>query len=277
MQKKVYKKKESKKFFTKNGKILKSYKDFNSVCSLRKDEQIKPIPVTLEKEAQDTNKFLVFQEKVSSVAQKAKQRISDAKSIKNMEFPKFSAISLGVNVAMLIAIVFLISGGTKKNQEYNKYSIFSSKPLTALASSTNLFGGDPRSATVEKVLEAYNCPLKGYGKVFVKEADKHGIPYWLVAAIAFQESSCGKITPKSTDGEESYNAWGWGVWGKNVKTFKTWEEGISTVSKYLGDNFYSRGITNTCEIMKIYTPPSDGSWCRGVNYFGDIIQNYKTP
>jgi hypothetical protein len=161
--------------------------------------------------------------------------------------------------------------------KYNQYSIFSSKPLTALASSANLFGGDPKAATLDKIFSAYNCPLEGYGKVFVKEAAKNDIPYWLTAAIAFQESSCGKITPKLETDEETYNAWGWGVWGKNVKAFESWEEGIASVSKYLGDSFFSRGITDTCEIMHIYTPPSDGSWCRGVDYFGGIIQNYKSP
>ena len=277
MHKKIYKKKESQKFFTKNGKTLKSYQDYNAINSLCENKPTQPIVCMTEKliqEAQEVTRFSVIKEK----AIKTKANIArKAQSIKQMALPKFSMVSLGVNAALLIAIVFLISGGNSASTKYNKYSIFSSKPLTALASSTNLFGGDPKVATLEKIFDAYNCPLKGYGKTFVKEAEKHGIPYWLVAAIAFQESSCGKITPKIESGEETYNAWGWGVWGKHVKSFESWEDGIITVSRYLGDNFFNRGVTDTCEIMKIYTPPSDGSWCRGVNYFGDIIQNYKTP
>jgi hypothetical protein len=31
-----------------------------------------------------------------------------------------------------------------------------------------------------------------------------------------------------------------------------------------------------CIIMNTYTPPSNGSWCNGVKYFGDMIQNYET-
>ncbi len=280
MHKKVYKKKESQQFFTKNGKTLKTYKDYNSVVSLQQETIPEAVVVEkLAKEAQktETGRFATYQDRLLQTRESAKQRLLALKKVKNLELPRVSAISLGINAALIIAIVFLISGGTSNTPKYNKYSIFSSKPLTALASSTNLFGGDPRSATLEKIFEAYNCPLKGYGKVFVKEADKHEIPYWLVASIAFQESSCGKITPRIESGEETFNAWGWGVWGKHVKAFGSWEEGIAAVSKYLGDNFYSRGITNTCEIMKIYTPPSDGSWCRGVNYFGEIIQSYKSP
>ncbi|MFA6981612.1 MAG: hypothetical protein WC243_01130, partial [Patescibacteria group bacterium] len=97
------------------------------------------------------------------------------------------------------------------------------------------------------------------------------------AAIAFQESNCGRRTPKIEGVEETYNAWGWGVWGDNLRTFGSWEEGIERVSKYLGDNFFSQGITDPCEIMKTYTPPSDGSWCEGVKYFGEIISGYQTP
>lgn len=113
------------------------------------------------------------------------------------------------------------------------------------------------------------------GEVFVHEADKNNIPYWLVAAVSFQESGCGKKTPE-TDGVESYNAWGWGVWGDNKHGFDNWARGIETVSKYFGDRFYSQGYTDTCEIMKVYTPPSNGSWCRGVNYFGDEIMNFSS-
>jgi hypothetical protein len=277
MHKKVYKKKESQKFFTKNGKILKSYQDYNSVISLCEKKVSDTVSMAVEKlaaEAEEVTKFSILKEKFAVKMAKIKQRVT---TIKQMELPKISMISLGINAALLIAIVFLITSGNSSTGKYNKYSIFSSKPLAALASSTNLFGGDPRAATLDKIFGAYNCPLTGLGKIFVKEADKNDIPYWFTAAIAFQESSCGKITPKIETGEETYNAWGWGVWGKHVKSFANWEEGIAKVSEYLGNNFFSRGVTDTCEIMHIYTPPSDGSWCRGVNYFGDIIQNYKSP
>ena len=59
--------------------------------------------------------------------------------------------------------------------------------------------------------------------------------------------------------------------------FENWEEGISTVSEFLNNRFYKQGVTEPCEIMKIYTPSSGGSWCNGVEFFGDIISNYKTP
>ena len=221
------------------------------------------------------------------LAQKVKEIRENAKKVDKL---KLSMVSLGVNAALLVAVVFMVARNGSTSKYSPKYSIFSSKPLTSLAASTNLFGGDTRAATLDKIFEAYNCPLAGLGNTFVKEADKNEIPYWLVAAISFQESSCGKNTPQiKLEGQEdvtdpddlkfkeSYNAWGWGVWGNNIKTFDSWEDGIESVSRYLGTTFYSKGVTDTCEIMKTYTPPSDGSWCRGVNYFGEMIQNYTSP
>ena len=76
---------------------------------------------------------------------------------------------------------------------------------------------------------------------------------------------------------ESYNGWGWGVWGDNVKFFDDWEHGIATVSEYLAERFYSKGITDPCDIMKVYTPPSNGSWCQGIDYFKEVITQYESP
>ena len=161
-------------------------------------------------------------------------------------------------------------------QDTTKYSIYSSKPLTIKTTTASIYSRDSRAQKINAVYKIYNCPLEGMGDVMVYEADKNNIPWWVVAAISFQESGCGKKTPKA-NGIESYNAWGWGVYGDYVFSFDNWVRGIETVSKYLSDKFYSKGINDTCEIMKIYTPPSKGSWCEGVNHFGDTIQNYETP
>jgi len=292
MSKKIYKKKVSKNFFTKNGRELKSYEDFNAVYSLQDSAESEVVNHIVEPEIPIENP-LVEKIKRNVISAKVflveKSRELREKS-KNVDRVKLSMVSLGVNAALVVAVVFLIANSRSAKMYSPKYSIFSSKPLTTLVASARLFGGDTRAAKLDKILEAYNCPLAGQGKTFVKEADKNGIPHWLVASIAFQESSCGKITPQvkiagqedvtnpeDLEFEESYNAWGWGVWGENVRSFDGWSEGIKRVSEYLGSSFYSKGITDTCEIMKTYTPHSDGSWCRGVNYFGDMIQNYTSP
>lgn len=174
----------------------------------------------------------------------------------------------------LLTILLLLNNGTK-NTSF-RYSMFSSKPLVLGAMSASTGHGDPRAAKIDQVFEQYNCPLTGMGSVFVEEADKNNIPYWVVAAISFQESSCGKQIPY-VDDRPSYNAWGWAVYGDMVREFDSWEDGIRVVSKYMNERFFSQGVTDLCVIMKTYTPPSQGSWCKGVDYFKDVIDEYKSP
>jgi len=154
-----------------------------------------------------------------------------------------------------------------------KYNVFTANPLDIESTTTYLHGMDARAKKIDGVYKAYGCPMYGTGEYIVEQADKNGIPYWLVAAVSFQESLCGKYTPEKA-GIESYNAWGWGVYGTNAKFFKSYEHGIKVVSEYFSNRFYKKGIKETCEIMRVYTPPSNGSWCKGVNYFGEKIQNF---
>ena len=97
----------------------------------------------------------------------------------------------------------------------------------------------------------------------------------VLAAISFQESGCGKKIPY-VEGEPTYNAWGYGVYGDNVHGFDNWVQGIETMSRYLSKRFYAQGVTDTSDIMKTYTPPSMGSWYKGVDYFSNLIQNYSS-
>ena len=196
------------------------------------------------------------------------------KSVKN--FLKLGWFATSTFASLILVLVLLVYPKTGIRDTAVKYSIFSSKPFVAGVSSANLTEGDARGAKIDEIFEMYNCPIQGMGNVFVREADKNNIPYWLVAAVAFQESSCGKYTPK-VEGTESSNLWGWGVWGEHIYMFEDIEEGIIVVSKYMNNTFYSKGITDPCSIMKTYTPPSDGSWCKGVKYFRDEIMDYTTP
>ncbi len=183
--------------------------------------------------------------------------------------------TLFLTIIFLATFLFFNTETAKKPQ---KYALYSSKPLVLGAMAGEAGTGDPRPAKIDQVFATYHCPLEGLGKIFVQEADKNNIPYWVAPAISFQESSCGKNVPGVGEGhDESYNAWGWAVYGDNVHGFDNWEDGIAVVSKYMNEEFFSNGITDLCEIMKIYTPPSQGSWCEGVEYFKDIINEYKTP
>ena len=193
------------------------------------------------------------------------------------KLPMLLGVWAGSAVLSIFLIFALILLQFNTRAEVNEFSLYSSnKPLVLGTMTAAAVAGDPRVAKVNQVFKSYNCPLAGLGWKFVEEADKNGIPYWVVAAIAFQESSCGKKTPES-DGVESFNAWGWAVYGDNVKMFDSWEHGIEVVSKYMSERFFSQGVTDLCEIMATYTPPSQGSWCKGVDFFGDEIHTYISP
>lgn len=185
-------------------------------------------------------------------------------------------IWLGTTTLSLVLVLSLLFLSYNDKTPAHKYSLYSARPLVLGTMTSQMESVDSRAAKIDKVFAQYGCPLEGKGRVFVEEADKNNIPYWVVPAIAFQESSCGKKTPEP-EGVESYNAWGWAVYGSNVKMFDDWDHGISVVSQYMNEKFFSQGVTDLCEIMKTYTPPSQGSWCKGVDYFKDIIDEYKTP
>lgn len=157
----------------------------------------------------------------------------------------------------------------------NKYTIYSAKPLSLNESTFEIATTDGRAQKINKIFRDYKCPLEGLGDTFVKEADKNNIPWYIVAAISFQESGCGKKIPYIND-QPSYNAWGYGVYGENVHQFDNWVQGIETMSRYLNNRFYSKGVNDTSDIMKTYTPPSMGSWYKGVDYFSNLIQSYST-
>lgn len=177
--------------------------------------------------------------------------------------------------ASMLAIILLLLTFPNDQHKLTKYSVFAAQPYVLGESTNKIISDNSRSATLNAVFDYYNCPIAGYGKTFVKYADENNIPYWVVASIAFQESSCGKNTPKIND-QNTNNLWGWGVYGDQARVFDSIEQGISVVSRYMANNFYSEGITDLCEIMKTYTPQSKGSWCEGVEYFRDEIVNYET-
>jgi hypothetical protein len=180
------------------------------------------------------------------------------------------------NVAFLIfGTLFVLYPIKSTVNTNNKYTIYASKPLVLNESTFEIDTTDARVQKIDNVFRDYKCPLEGLGDVFVKEADKNNIPWYIVAAISFQESGCGKKIPY-VDSEPSYNAWGYGVYGENVHEFDNWVQGIEVMSRYLSKRFYAQGVTDTSDIMKTYTPPSMGSWYKGVDYFSDLIQNYST-
>ena len=84
---------------------------------------------------------------------------------------------------------------------------------------------DTRAQQIDNYFKERNMPLQGYGKKMVEVADKNGLDWSLLPAIAIRESSGGKQMC-------SNNPFGW---GSCKVTFKSLDEAIETVGYKLGN------------------------------------------
>lgn len=128
---------------------------------------------------------------------------------------------------------------------------------------------DGRAAKLRRYLRSLNSPLFEHADLLVEEADRNGYDYRLLVAISLQESlACRKIP------ENSYNCWGWGIYGDTITRFDSYEGAIRTVSAGMKRNYLDKGLITTEQIMSKYNPSSTGSWAQAVRYFFHRIENY---
>ncbi len=129
-------------------------------------------------------------------------------------------------------------------------------------------GSDFRVKVIENYLLRYDSPMAGNAQDFVYYADKYNLDWRLVLAIAGVESTYGKQIPPY-----SYNGWGWGVYGDNVIRFKSWKEGIQTVSQGLRERYMDKwGGEDIYQIGSMYA--SSPHWANSVNIHLNMIQKY---
>ncbi len=126
---------------------------------------------------------------------------------------------------------------------------------------------DGRVANLKRFFRKYNSPLYDQAEHIVKVSDTYKMDYRLVPAIAMQESGLCRVIPNG-----SHNCWGWGIYGNTVTRFNSYEEAIETVSKGLRVNYLDKGYVTPTQIMEKYTPSSQGSWARGVNFVLESLQ-----
>lgn len=135
-------------------------------------------------------------------------------------------------------------------------------PETTLSYQPKIFLADNRLANLKAFFRKYNSPLYHYAPKIIEVSDKYHFDYRLLPAIAMQESNlCLKIP------ENSYNCWGWGIYGDKITRFSSYDEAIEVVAKGIKTEYLDKGLITASQIMKKYTPPSQGSWAYGVNLF----------
>lgn len=121
---------------------------------------------------------------------------------------------------------------------------------------------DARPEIIRQYLKRYNSVLVSYSNYLVEIADKYGLDYKLLPAIAQQESNLCKIIPPG-----GHNCWGWGIHSQGTMGFDNFYESIETVAKGLKSEYIDKGYNTPEEIMTKYTPLSNGSWAAGVTKF----------
>lgn len=145
----------------------------------------------------------------------------------------------------------------------NTGRVLSSLPENSGLFAPTIISSDSTSIMIENYLEHYQSPLLPYKDKILEASARYGIQPQLIVAIAQQESNLGK---KSPDG--CFNAWGWGIHANGTTCFANWEEAIETVTKGISKKYCDKGFCDDpCEMMKKYTPKSNGSWCSGVKQF----------
>lgn len=145
--------------------------------------------------------------------------------------------------------------------------VYASLPIKQPVVTDSIESGDARPEIIREYLERYNSPMVNHAKLIVETADKYSLDFRLITAIAQQESNVCKIIPPG-----GYNCWGWGIHSAGTLGFRSFEEGIETVSKGLRENYLDKGYTTVPEIMSKYTPQSNGSWANGVMQFMAAMQ-----
>lgn len=134
-------------------------------------------------------------------------------------------------------------------------------------------GEDVRAKVLRGFLASYNSPLASSSGIFIKTADDYQLDWRLLAAISGVESTFAKQLPYN-----SYNAWGWGIYGDNMIYFKSYDEAIETISKALRENYIDKwGAQNVYQIGRFYA--ASPTWAQRVVYFMNQIEAFalKNP
>lgn len=142
------------------------------------------------------------------------------------------------------------------------YKVYASLPTDLPGISGEALASDARSEIIRQYLSKYVSPLLPYADLIVIAADEHQIDFRLITAIAQKESNLCKVIPPG-----SYNCWGWGIHSEGTLGFRSFEEGIKTVTAGIAQDYVAKGYNTIEKIMSKYTPLSNGSWALGVNQF----------
>ncbi len=128
---------------------------------------------------------------------------------------------------------------------------------------------DARVAQMRVVLSKYNSPMIGLEDVLISTAEKYGLDWTLMAAIAGTESSFAKRMPYNCN-----NPYGWGIYGDNKLCFESLEASIEGVASGLAKKY---NISSIESIARTYNKVSTDGWISHTKFFMNKIKTAQVP
>lgn len=178
-----------------------------------------------------------------------------------------SAIPLLVFLLILFSLTVKYQGDGYISRQPHKPK-FQALPEDTKLSSVEVETYDGREDALNEFFASYDSPLEGYAGNIIREADKNGVDYRFLPAIAMQESTlCKKII------KDSHNCWGFGIYGGKVTKFENYEEAIRVVTKTLAEKYVQKGLDSPEEIVTKYTPSDTGKWPEVVSMIMTRLKN----
>lgn len=141
--------------------------------------------------------------------------------------------------------------------------------LTSGANQVKAVEHDSRAAQMRVVLTKYNSPMVGLEETLIKTAEKYGLDWTLMAAIAGTESSFGKRMPYNCN-----NPYGWGIYGDNKICFDSLEASIEGVASGLAKKY---NISSIESIARTYNKVSTEGWIKHTKFFMHKIKTAEVP
>ena len=175
-----------------------------------------------------------------------------------------------ITLALITSLVLLArqQAPSQKTASITIADEFQAVPEKTFASIYVPQESEARVEVLSAFFKRYNSPLQAHVQKIIEAADKYAIDWRLIPAIAMQESTLCKKIPNN-----SFNCWGFGIYGGKVTRFSNYDEAIETVTKTLAHSYKAQGLVEPHEIVTKYTPGNNGSWAKNVSFVMDNIQS----
>lgn len=169
-----------------------------------------------------------------------------------------------------LTLTFYLTNVKIVKPEVQNFKLYAALPKSETFITDEIGSADGRAKIIEDFFNAHKSPLSSYGNTFIQVADKYNLDYRLLPAISMQESNGGKKVIA-----DSFNPFGYGIYGALVTKFNSWEGAIERVGKALREDYLNQGLKTPHQIMAKYTPPSlakEGAWAKGVSSFMEELR-----